>query len=115
MKIEKALQLDIEQLYEQIGLDLSSDLGLGEADPKSNRQRGRRWLNKNKELLRKQVCGSQVVRLVSKQDRQWDQMLLTAAVADLIMSLSLGISPVTVAALLVKEGLVQLCEITDEK
>lgn len=109
-QIEKEVDLSIEDLYAKIGCELTIGLALGESDRDSEVTRGRRWFDKHQKKLASIVCESHVGRLSSKTQRQLDQLLLIAAVADIVASAIVGISPVTVATLLVKEGLIKLCE-----
>ena len=109
MLVEETLDLTVEELYEKIGQEMSVGVGLGEVEPEEYENRGRRWLNKYRQKLQETICKSQVAKVTLYKNRTWDQTLLIAAIADLLASLSLGVSPVVVAALLVKEGLSQLC------
>ncbi|NEP77148.1 MAG: hypothetical protein F6K39_02560 [Okeania sp. SIO3B3] len=113
MLVEDALNLTIEELYEHIGRDTTTkfggNIGLGETDPQEYQNRGLRWLNKHRQNLKKAICNSYIAEIALHKERTRDQALLIAAIADILVSLSLGVSPVVVAALLVKEGVTQLC------
>src|SRR5579864_1603209 len=109
-QIEQLLSMSVQDIYEALGQELESGLSLAESDPDSRRERGRRWFAKNREVLRQHLCETIIAKLVVKQPHQWDRVLLVAALADLIITLKLGISPITVGALLVKEGLADLCQ-----
>ena len=109
MQIQDALQLTLDEMYEHIGRDISIGIELGEVEPEEYKSRGKRWISKYRSKLREIICNGQVAKVTLSDNRTWDQVLLVAAVADLISSVSTGVSPVVVAALLVKEGLSQLC------
>ena len=65
-----------------------------------------RWLNSVEKDLQSAICeNDKIVRILSTED----QLSLLAAVADLITSICIGVSPFTVAALLVRRGINVLC------
>lgn len=110
MDNEQLLNLDHEGLYLQLGKELSSEAQFGEVDIEELRNRGKRWMKKQRKQLQKQICKSELVVSVIKGDRKWDQVLLMTAIADLVGALVVNVSPVTVAALITKEGLHLFCE-----
>ncbi len=110
MNDERLLSLDQEDLYLQLGKELSSEVQFGEVNIEELRNRGKRWMKKQRKQLQKQICKSEIAISVMKGERKWDQLLLTAAIADLIAALVVNVSPVTVAALITKEGLHLFCE-----
>jgi hypothetical protein len=109
MKMQDAINTSADKLYEDIGRSISVGIDLGEVDPEELRERGIRWFAKRKKELQEKVCNGYIAEVVLQEGRSWDQTLLLAAVADLIASLVVGVSPITVAALILKEGLHQFC------
>ena len=110
MQIEQTSGLEIIDLYEKIGIDISTELGLGDLEKEDYIDRGKNWFETQKKSLQLKVCQSNTAAIVLKDDRKWDQILLIAAIADLISSVLTNISPITVAALIAKEGLHRFCE-----
>ena len=71
----------------------------------------RDWLGGKREEIAERVCPNDLVRtLWSRDQKVQDRVTLALAVADLIAGLVIGMSPITVSVLLVKEGLRILCE-----
>jgi hypothetical protein len=69
------------------------------------------WLSGNAEDLRKAVCGHSVVAsLASDDDKSGRRLTLVCAVADAIATLKLSTPPFAVAVLLVREGILSMCE-----
>jgi hypothetical protein len=95
----------IDDLLELVGTELMGRNAA--ADPKSQViDRARRWLRQKLATLHPAICGSEVVKQVLESS---DRVALITAVADVIAGLIVGVSPVTVAAILTKLGLKRLC------
>ncbi|VAW56389.1 hypothetical protein MNBD_GAMMA07-2733 [hydrothermal vent metagenome] len=109
MDIKEIASLNSNEIYELIGRELSESMELGETEPEEYQDRGKRWIKKYKDQLQKTICGGFVAETILNEKRQWDQVLLIASITDLIATLSIGVSPVVIATLLVKEGIEQLC------
>jgi hypothetical protein len=74
-------------------------------------QAGRRWFAEKQEVLRQRICGTQLAKVLSdREGHATDWIPLVASLADLIASAVAGVSPVTVAVLIVKKGIRTLCD-----
>ncbi|MDE3089664.1 MAG: hypothetical protein KGJ80_09835 [Chloroflexota bacterium] len=108
--IASLLAKDPEQLYAEIGKELYGST----AFPPPSRQLvqlARGWLQNKRAAITEKVCSDRTVRLLtSGAPKSQDQITLVTAIADLIASIVVGVSPITVAVLLVREGLKALCE-----
>ena len=106
--------LEIEELLASIG----SDLSVHQALPLNKKQlveKGRRWFEANLKKFRATICNSVAAEHIINAS---DEATLIASISDLIAGLCVGVSPVTVATILVKLGLKNLCnhsEIDDVK
>ena len=68
---------------------------------------GRLWFDSRIDELRDVVCGNKQIRKLIVNPGE-DQVLLFS-IADLIVSLCTGVSPLTVAALCIRKGIKELC------
>ncbi len=60
-------------------------------------------------LSRDKVCNNDKFMDLWNNNRKYDRVILAAAIADLVSSLSFGVAPTVVAVLIVKEGVENLC------
>lgn len=102
MEIESQLSLDPDLLLRVLGA--SQTLG---ATPGTSRD-GRVILENAKRTLRDRLCASELVR-TTHDGASNTKVQLVAAVIDVVAGAVAGVSPITVAVLLVKEGLGTLC------
>lgn len=109
---------DIPMLLERSTDDLLADLGKDLAvaagyfapmHPRRYIESAREWLLDRRSDLRAAICPSEVVRQWLQNPRGYAKAQLAAAVADLLVGYCGGVSPATVAVLLVKEGIDNLC------
>jgi hypothetical protein len=69
---------------------------------------GKNWLNENLSDLQYKICSDDLVKQLLETNGV-DDVTLFSAVVDLIASLCIGFAPFSVAALLIKRGLYNLC------
>lgn len=111
MDIERLATLEDDALFELAGRELARNaMGIGEPDEETLRARGRRWVQDNRKELAQKLCGTYLVKYVRSPGKEWDRVLLLAAVADLLSSASWGLGPTTAAALVLRVGLTGLCD-----
>ena len=60
----------------------------------------------NLEVIKEKLCNDEKLKNLIKKS---DGIVLVTAIVDLISSIITGVSPFTVAALLVKKGITKLC------
>lgn len=104
-EIESQLSMDSELLLRMLGA--SHSLG---ATPGTIRD-GKAILENAKRSFKQQVCADPKVQSTYRASGN-SKVLLAAAVLDCIAGAVTGVSPITVAVLLVKEGLGSLCKDT---
>lgn len=108
--IEQLLRMDIEGVWVLLGQDIQ---GIA-ATPARKGQvvaAARSWLQRRRKAFSDTLCCNESIRkLAGAPEQKRDRVLLVSAVADLIASLAIGVSPITVAVLLVREGIFSLCE-----
>jgi|SRR5271165_742196 len=105
--IDTLLRLPTNHLFAQIGSSsLEDGLGMADAD---NVEKGQTWFAKHRKQLQERICDSHLAALTRSQPNRWDNVLLVAAIADLISGICTGVSPFTVAALIIKQGISSLC------
>lgn len=95
-----------QALWVQVGRELTrnEDHALP-LDPRELRDRAKAWFSANKEELEKRICSNVVRELVDTSDAP----TLVAAIADLISACCIGVSPITVAWLITRQGLHAFC------
>lgn len=102
-EIESQLSLDSELLYRIIGA--SQSIG---ATPGTARD-GKVIIENAKRTLKERICTASNVQTVYKTSQN-SKVQLAAAILDCIAGAVSGVSPITVAVLLTKEGINLLCE-----
>ncbi|MCG8672781.1 MAG: hypothetical protein MI867_25495 [Pseudomonadales bacterium] len=70
-------------------------------------ERAERWLNAQKNMLRKAVCESDKIKEIATTDT--DQMAIALATLEILVSLVIPVNPITLTALLIKKGLTSFC------
>lgn len=106
--IESLLQKSKDELF----LDLGKELVGKSILPKSRNElisTAKIWWERNIKLITDAICGSEKLRKLLLAENN-DDVVLVTAIADLVSGLVTGVSPVTVAALLVKKGVNNICK-----
>jgi len=103
----KALELkSVEELYSLLEEQLfTTTLATGKLSDEEKREKVRTWERQQELKLRKLIYESTIYKIYTKNPRNWDWILIIAAIADIIAPFVIGVSPVTLAALLLKKGL----------
>lgn len=100
--------LDEDGLLELIGADLARHEHPALPFNKSELiAKARKWADENKQVLRTTICNDETIRNLVKRSATRQQ--LGVAISDLIVGLCTGIAPMTVAYLLTKMGLEEMC------
>ena len=99
--------LDEERLLEMIGMELyRKERSALPIDTNELIARARNWIDQNWEAFREAICKTESIQeLVANNSTK--QLVL--AIADLISGLITGVSPITVAILLTKTGIEEMC------
>jgi hypothetical protein len=95
------------ELLEELGLELS----LHQAIPRSPhelRTIAQLWLNNNINHFQSVLCSSKEIYSMVENNSDFKEIIL--AICDLLISLQYGVSPLTVAVLIAKKGLRNLCK-----
>lgn len=101
------------QLLHAIGAQLSEDtFNIRSVPSEELIERAREFLSTKRLQLQHAICNHQKIMAIKVDEGETSNVTLITAVADLIASIVVGISPVTVAVLLVKKGLRNLCRET---
>ena len=98
-----------EELYQELGAALSPSHAF---PPSPDRlvQIGRTWLDKKREALAGSLCKDPKLRALAATDpKTQENAALVAALADLVATAVAGVPAMTVAVLLVRRGLQELC------
>lgn len=109
-EMSRLLSLSQDELLEEIGEELIRKRLRARLEPRKTEtamQRGQEWFEANIGHLERAVCFEPAVRRMVENPS--DNQVLVAALLDLISSIVVGVSPVTVAVLLVKRGVHTLC------
>ncbi len=105
-EIQRLMNLSEDELYLDIGLAANPDLNFLDKERKYIEEVGRNWFKNNVNKIKRVICKEEVIDSLSKDDK----LMLISAIADLLAGLYLEVSPVTVAVLVVKQGVNNLCE-----
>jgi len=110
--MDKGARIELERKLadsrEQLILDLGQTLTKG-AIGADARRKGLEIYENLKDKLQASICTSQEIRALHEAMGDGREVLLIAALADLVSGLVVGVSPVTFAVLLVKDGLALYC------
>jgi len=106
-EILSTLSLCEEEIFEKIGAEISSGQDAFPPGKQDIIKIGKRWWTHNRERLVTNVCRSEVIKSVLESG---DELALVSAILDLICGIVTGVSPATVAVLIVKLGLEKVCE-----
>lgn len=106
-EILSTLSLTEEEMFEKIGIEISSGQDAFPPEKQELIRTGKRWWTHRKEHLLNSVCSSDVIKSIFESG---DELALVVAVLDLISGIVTGVSPATVAVLIVKLGLEKACE-----
>jgi hypothetical protein len=110
-QIESLLLLEIEDLYVELGKDLSrKSMGMSGSSPEKNRLLGKNWFSSQHDKLSSSICKNDQIQLLLSNDRVVDSLELTSLIADILSSQYIGIPVFTLSALIVKTGLGYLCK-----
>lgn len=101
------------ELYRIIGEQLlSKSLGADEFSDEDMESEAIGWFGQMETRLSEIICKSRIYHVYVKNPERWEWFMIVASLADLISPAVIGISPLAVAALLLKKGLDNLCKKT---
>lgn len=101
----------VDEIYRIIGDQLlSKTLGADEFSDDEVKEEAISWYDQVESKLRGIICQSRIYAVYVKNPTRWEWVMIAAAIADLIAPTVSDVSPVSVAALIVKKGLDNLCE-----
>jgi len=107
-KIEQLLSLDVDGLMSLLpAYDLKYELA--RFAPEGQLRAGREIYKRLKKQLYRQVCIEWQYCKKKNSDKYLDPVVLVAAIADVLSSLTVGIPPFVIATLLFKIGLSNFC------
>jgi hypothetical protein len=111
--IADLLELSHDELLERLGAEI--DKKSPSAKPLSSKEKREValvWLRNNRERLAKYLCMHPKITPYRESKRAQDRIIVACAVADLLAAMAGIVGPMTVAALLINEGLDTLCSNT---
>lgn len=98
------------ELLIKIGMDLAeNEMLIAPLSKEALLKKGKNWFEKNYKNFGKTICLNEKVKSFSNYSDTDTPTILTA-IADLISSICIGVSPFTVAQLILKRGLNTLCK-----
>ncbi len=102
--------LSEDELLIKIGKDLAEqEVFMVPPSKRALLKKGQRWFEKHYVEFEKAICLNEEAKALSNL-ADTDTLTILTAVADLISSICIGVSPFTVAQLLLKRGLKVLCK-----
>jgi len=109
MNSEEVLTKTTEELLEAIGKDITKGRSVVPLSKKALVDIGRSWFQQNYLKISNHVCNNERIRKLYKDKNIRRRTMLIVALGDLLMGIISGVSPITVSALLMKEGLETVC------
>jgi hypothetical protein len=109
-EINQLLEVETDALLRHVG-DATVFRTL-QARPITDSERetaGRSWIQEHLHDLRRLICSSVLYQTYASSKRTQDRVMLVAAIADLIASITSGLAAVSVAVLIVRESLISFC------
>lgn len=103
------LAMTDEQLYRRLGEEVAP--AVSGLDPKLLYAIGSAWFTSRLHAIREAVCGSATVAAIRRATGS-DEAVLVSAIADALAPLLHGPAVTTVAVLVVRYGIVRLCQET---
>lgn len=109
-EIGRLLSVTTAELWTQLGNELSGEPILPPS-PRELTRLARAWFSRNRNALVERICGNSRVKTIMREanDPTKRSVALVVAIADVVTAAVTGVSPWTLSALLVQEGLEQLC------
>ncbi len=106
---DKFLDKSLENLYLELGQQL---LGLSSLPTSKDTfiRAAQKWMIESRKVLAEKICRNATILAIVKSDQEQNKGILFASLADFLSSIITGVSPFTVSALLIKEGLDSLCK-----
>lgn len=106
-QVQEALLKSEKELLENIGNEYLG--GSISSSPEDDEENGNGWMRDNIEALRRRVCGNDFIQDYINNRRALDDITIVSSIADIISSITCGISPILVSALIFKRGIAALC------
>ena len=108
--IDNLSDLNESELLIKIGMDLvENEMLIAPPSKQALLEKGQNWFENNYINFEKAICLNEKARSFSDYS-DTDTVTILAAIADLISSICISVSPFTVAQLLLKRGLKVLCK-----
>jgi hypothetical protein len=107
LKMHDEAQMTEDELWVLLGRQLSVTERKAIPDrPEALIERARQWFDSKRSELSDAICSNRQVRELYEHD---DMGPLAVAISDLIIGVCIGVSPITVAYLIVRIGVGRLC------
>ncbi|MBZ5516728.1 MAG: hypothetical protein LAN62_18140 [Acidobacteriia bacterium] len=109
--IKAKLALSEDSLLEELGASIITTEGLDLRDlkPEELRQRAEQWLDLHSAKIAQTICKDWKFSEKIREPKFQDRLNLAAAIADVVSGIWVNVSPFSLAALLVKRGIEELC------
>ena len=115
MNLTDLYEEELEDLYAQVGKDSMLEGTNIFLPPKSQLIiRGKLWVKENYRKILLNLCKSKEFRLLIKNRNSFSKVEFASALVDLLGAFTLGISPVLLSVILVKNGYDLACKEEDE-
>jgi hypothetical protein len=111
-QIEQLLNTSTNNLYSQLGAELRDSImrGVGPEHKSALIALARDWVKRNMVQLQTSICSSPGVQDFINSPSTSRRVEIVAIIADIVAQTWVGIPPFTLSALLVQEGLSELCD-----
>lgn len=107
--INELLVLDEQQLLQLLGDELIG-LNAEKFDKKKKINMAKKWLSENRQLLIKKICNCDDIKELLSVDKKFDNIIIVTAIANYLSALVDIVSPLTIAVLIFKMGIQNLCK-----
>ena len=108
-KVIELIELSEDELFGILGLEFIEENESNILPDKRIKAYAKTWYHRNKILIQDKICQNpQIIKLISFEKGEL-KVELFAAIIDLIVSMKIGVSPATLSAIILKQGLNNFC------
>ena len=111
--IRELLEKSENELYLELSIVSSSrSFEYSVEDLNKAISKGKEIVSRQMNIIKESICSNDYITKLATSKSYEDKVMLVSAIADLLAATVIAISPITVAALLVKQGVPALCNKT---
>ncbi len=106
LKLQKALDANIDELYAIIGLNSSGKMYGSTPSMEELIENGKKWFHQKKKNFKLLVCKNDTVKVIANNDATFELALL---IKDILIKEKLSIDIDSIVAIIIKNGIKNYC------